>query len=138
MTAKVPAWLASRLAALVLGAGLAAGGAYWATQTDDEALRDSMTWMLEGNNYKVATYDSADAFLRVISPVMVGCVVLDVRIRGQLQIDADADHQRRGGRVDVEVVELDGGADHGCCDHGFDRIADHRLRFASGRFDCTH
>ena len=41
-----------------------------------------MTWMLEGNNYKVATYDSADAFLRVISPVMVGCVVLDVRMPG--------------------------------------------------------
>ena len=45
---------------------------------------------------------------------------------------------RSGGAVCVKVVELDGSADHGCCDHGFDRIADHRLRFASGRFDCTH
>lgn len=40
MTTKVPPWLASRLAALVIGAGLASGGAYWATQATDEALRD--------------------------------------------------------------------------------------------------
>lgn len=40
MTSRVPPWLASRLAALVIGAGLASGGAYWATQATDEALRD--------------------------------------------------------------------------------------------------
>lgn len=40
MTTKVPPWLASRLAALVIGAGLASGGAYWAAQATDEALRD--------------------------------------------------------------------------------------------------
>ena len=40
MTTHVPPWLASRLAALVIGAGLAAGGGYWASQTTAEALRD--------------------------------------------------------------------------------------------------
>ena len=40
MTTRVPPWLASRLAALVVGAGLAAGGGYWASQTTAEALRD--------------------------------------------------------------------------------------------------
>lgn len=45
---------------------------------------------------------------------------------------------RSGGAVCVEVVELNGGADHGSGDHGFHRIAHHCLRFASGCFDCTH
>jgi hypothetical protein len=45
---------------------------------------------------------------------------------------------RSGGAVCVEVVELDGGADHGSGDHGFHRIAHHCLRFTSGCFDCTH
>ena len=36
---KVPAWLAGRLTALVLLAGMG-GGAYMATQATDEALRD--------------------------------------------------------------------------------------------------
>ena len=71
---------------------------------DDEALRDSMTWMLEGNNYKVATYDSADAFLRVISPVMVGCVVLDVRMPGMSGLELFEELGRRGCSLPVVFI----------------------------------
>ena len=71
---------------------------------DDEALRDSMTWMLEGNNYKVATYDSADAFLRVISPVMVGCVVLDVRMPGMSGLELFEELGRRGCTLPVVFI----------------------------------
>ena len=39
MSTRVPSWLATRLAALVIGAGLG-GSAYWAAQATDEALRD--------------------------------------------------------------------------------------------------
>ena len=71
---------------------------------DDEALRDSMTWMLEGNNYKVATYESADAFLRVISPVMVGCVVLDVRMPGMSGLELFEELGRRGCSLPVVFI----------------------------------
>lgn len=71
---------------------------------DDEALRDSMTWMLEGNNYKVATYESADAFLRVISPVMVGCVVLDVRMPGMSGLELFEELGRRGCTLPVVFI----------------------------------
>ena len=71
---------------------------------DDEALRDSMTWMLEGNNYTVATYDSADAFLRVISPVMVGCVVLDVRMPGMSGLELFEELGRRGCTLPVVFI----------------------------------
>ncbi|HJW24379.1 MAG TPA: response regulator transcription factor [Rhodocyclaceae bacterium] len=47
---------------------------------DDEAMRDSMTWLLEGEGYQVACYDSAAAFLAARSDDMQGCMVLDVRM----------------------------------------------------------
>ena len=76
---------------------------------DDEALRDSMTWMLEGNDYKVATYESAEAFLRVISPTMVGCVVLDVRMPGMSGLELFEELGRR--RCTLPVVFITGHGD---------------------------
>ena len=47
---------------------------------DDEAMRDSMTWLLEGEGYEVACFDSAESFLRARDDDMRGCLVLDVRM----------------------------------------------------------
>jgi two-component system response regulator TtrR len=47
---------------------------------DDEAMRDSLTWLLEGEGYQVACFDSADSFLTKRRDDMRGCIVLDVRM----------------------------------------------------------
>ena len=47
---------------------------------DDEAMRDSMSWLLEGEGYKVACYNSAASFLAARNAHMRGCLVLDVRM----------------------------------------------------------
>jgi FixJ family two-component response regulator len=47
---------------------------------DDEAMRDSMTWLLEGEGHAVACYDSAACFLAARNDHMRGCLVLDVRM----------------------------------------------------------
>jgi two-component system, LuxR family, response regulator TtrR len=47
---------------------------------DDEAMRDSMTWLLEGEGYQVVCFDSAESFLRARHDDMRGCLVLDVRM----------------------------------------------------------
>lgn len=47
---------------------------------DDEAMRDSMTWLLEGEGYQVACFDSAETFLKAYRRDMRGCLVLDVRM----------------------------------------------------------
>ena len=47
---------------------------------DDEAMRDSMTWLLEGEGYKVTCFDSAQSFLAAWRDHMRGCIVLDVRM----------------------------------------------------------
>lgn len=47
---------------------------------DDEAMRDSMSWLLEGEGYKVACFDAAESFLNSRHDAMRGCVILDVRM----------------------------------------------------------
>ena len=47
---------------------------------DDEAMRDSMSWLLEGEGYRVTCFDSAESFLAARRDDMRGCLVLDVRM----------------------------------------------------------
>ena len=49
---------------------------------DDEAMRDSLSWLLEGEGYRVACFDSAEAYLQARHNNMRGCLVLDVRMPG--------------------------------------------------------
>ena len=49
---------------------------------DDEAVRDSLRWLLEANGYRVRCYDSGERFLAEVDPSMVGVIVLDVRMPG--------------------------------------------------------
>ena len=47
---------------------------------DDEAMLDSMTWLLEGEGYRVTCFDSGERFLAAWNREMRGCLVLDVRM----------------------------------------------------------
>ncbi len=47
---------------------------------DDDAMRDSMSWLLEGEGYRVACYSSGGEFLAARHAEMRGCLVLDVRM----------------------------------------------------------
>lgn len=49
---------------------------------DEEAMRDSLTWMLEGESYETQCFPSAEDFLGALSDDMAGCLVLDVRMPG--------------------------------------------------------
>ncbi|MBA4742707.1 MAG: response regulator transcription factor [Azoarcus sp.] len=49
---------------------------------DDEALRDSLAWLLESSGHRVRSYASAEDFLAVCDEAMPGCVLLDVRMPG--------------------------------------------------------
>jgi FixJ family two-component response regulator len=54
---------------------------------DDEAMRDSLKWLLESRGLKVELYPSGEAFLRAFSGGLRGCVVLDVRMPGMSGMD---------------------------------------------------
>lgn len=49
---------------------------------DDEAMRDSLAWLLESQGFAVAAYASAEDFLATCHDDMAGCLVLDVRMPG--------------------------------------------------------
>jgi two-component system response regulator TtrR len=49
---------------------------------DDEAVRDSLRWLLEGNDYRVECFDSSESFLAAYDESMMGCLILDVRMPG--------------------------------------------------------
>lgn len=49
---------------------------------DDDALRDSLVWLLESSGYRVCAYASAEAFLDDYTTALTGCLVLDVRMPG--------------------------------------------------------
>lgn len=49
---------------------------------DDDAVRDSLALMLGSIGRKVASFASADEFLKAYSQTMAGCIVLDIRMPG--------------------------------------------------------
>ena len=49
---------------------------------DDEAVRDSLRWLLEANGYRVRSYESAERFLSDYDPNLVGVLIVDVRMPG--------------------------------------------------------
>ncbi|MEB4592674.1 response regulator [Candidatus Thiothrix sp. Deng01] len=49
---------------------------------DDPAVRDSLRWLLESMRLNVATFESAETFIKFYTMHMVGCLILDVRMPG--------------------------------------------------------
>ncbi len=49
---------------------------------DDQAVRDSLAFLLQSAGFAVRTYDSAAAFLAVAPGLASGCVLTDVRMPG--------------------------------------------------------
>ena len=47
---------------------------------DDEAIRDSLSWLLQSRGVPSLTYASAEAFLDVWNPTLTGCILLDIRM----------------------------------------------------------
>ncbi|KND57262.1 Nitrogen regulation protein NR(I) [Candidatus Paraburkholderia schumanniana] len=58
---------------------------------DDEAVRDSLRWLLEANGYHVQCFSSAESFLDVYLPTAcsgaIACLILDVRMAGMTGLE---------------------------------------------------
>ncbi len=54
---------------------------------DDEAVRDSLQWLLEGKDYRVKCFDSAESFLARLDLREVACLVADIRMDGMTGLD---------------------------------------------------
>lgn len=90
---------------------------------DDDALRDSLRWLLESEGYRVAVYPTAERFLAQRIPGDSSCLLLDVRMPGLSGLELQQELNRRGdtlpvifitghGDVPMAVNALKGGAFH--------------------------
>lgn len=70
---------------------------------DDEAIRDSLSLLLGGAGFSVATYPSAEAFLTMAAQG-AGCLVIDVRMPGMGGLELQQELVHRGRRIPVIVI----------------------------------
>ena len=54
---------------------------------DDEAVRDSVQWLLEGRGYRVRCFDSAESFLSRYDAREVACLLVDIRMGGMTGLE---------------------------------------------------
>lgn len=54
---------------------------------DDQAMRNSLKWLIESVGVQVESFSSADNFLAQYQPSRTGCLVLDVRMPGMSGLD---------------------------------------------------
>lgn len=76
---------------------------------DDESVRDSLTFLLEGMNLTVLTYPSAAVFLEQRPWGLGGCIVSDVRMPGISGIELLRILKEKG--VDLPLIVITGNAD---------------------------
>ena len=76
---------------------------------DDEALRDSLTFLLHTARLDVQSYPSAAAFLEALPEANLSCVITDVRMPGMSGIDLLRRLRER--KISVPVIVITGHGD---------------------------
>jgi RNA polymerase sigma factor (sigma-70 family) len=71
---------------------------------DDDAMRDSLKWLLESRGLSVELYPSAEAFLGAFNREFCGCLVLDVRMPGMSGLDLYEQLQARASTLPVIFI----------------------------------
>jgi len=71
---------------------------------DDDALRDSLCWLIESAGYPVSAYSNAESFLAYFEPEARGCLVLDVRMPGMNGLELQERLIRRGQHLPIIFI----------------------------------
>ena len=68
---------------------------------DDEAIRDSLSWLLQSRGVPCLSFSSAEAFLESWDASLAGCILLDVRMEGMSGTELYERLLERGCRLPV-------------------------------------
>jgi len=71
---------------------------------DDDALRDSLCWLIESAGYAVAAYRNAENFLAYLEPESGSCLVLDVRMPGMSGLELQERLIRRQRHIPIIFI----------------------------------
>src|SRR5215216_5622960 len=72
---------------------------------DDEAVRDSLQWLLEGKDYRVKCFDSAESFLSRFDPREVACLIADIRMDGMSGLELQDRLLERKSPLPMDFIE---------------------------------
>jgi two-component system response regulator FixJ len=97
---------------------------------DDEAVRQSLTFLLKAAGHEVQTYDSATAFLHQLPQIKPGCVITDVRMPDVSGIDLL--HRLKEMQVRIPVIVITG---HGDVPLAVEAMKSGALEFLEKPFD---
>ena len=75
---------------------------------DDEAMRHSLSYLVQSVGLAVQTFESAEAFLDRVDASRAGCAVIDVRMPGMSGLDLQEQLYGRGIRLPVIVITAHG------------------------------
>lgn len=76
---------------------------------DDEAVRDSMKWLLEASDYRVELYESGESFIAKYDPDAIAVLVLDVRMPGMSGLEVQEHLIAR--KADLPIIFITGHGD---------------------------
>ena len=76
---------------------------------DDEAVRESLRWLVDSVGMAVETYGSAQEFLARVGVDRPGCLVLDVRMPGMSGLELQQELAAR--KVELPIIMITGYAD---------------------------
>lgn len=71
---------------------------------DDDAVRDSLAFLLRTSGFRVTTYESGLRFLQEAADLNEGCIITDVRMPGVTGLELTERLKQRGTRIPVIVV----------------------------------
>ncbi len=71
---------------------------------DDEAVRDSVQWLLEGQDFHVRCFESAESFLARYDPREIGCVLVDIRMSGMTGLELQDRLSERNSPLPIAFV----------------------------------
>ena len=75
---------------------------------DDEAIRDSICWLLEARDYNVELYESGESFIAHYNPVTIAVLLLDIRMNGMSGLEVQ--NFLREKKADIPIIFM---TDHG-------------------------
>lgn len=71
---------------------------------DDPAIRDSLAWLFEARGLPVREWEAGEAFLSAWTPMMRGCILLDLRMGGLSGLDVLDRLEAQGSILPVIVL----------------------------------
>jgi RNA polymerase sigma factor (sigma-70 family) len=71
---------------------------------DDDAMRDSLAWLLDHERYQVALHASGEAFLTAFTPRAPACIILDIRMPGLSGVEVHEQLLKREAKTPVVFV----------------------------------